>query len=388
MVDANYKVQRGDSPWRVAQKSLQAQGKKPTNAEIQKEMQRLASVNGCKDVNDFSKKFFNSIGKNIKFTGEATGQKAPLTQPRRAKMTGQIDTTKLHRNVSLPNESTRVATPKYTPTPAEKLQTEIDKINVMKSDKQKIIAWNKKHAKGNYIIVDKKTCRATVYNKAGQALDSYEVLLGSTKGDYMSTAVDADPSQRRNTTPPGEFSLGAISNSFGASYALGESWETFDPDTERRKDAPGSGGKRKLGSMIAALHGTANPKVRNKLYGDGNLANNRVSMGCVNIPVEDIKEMEQKYGIKQGSKLYILPEDSGNSLKLERQKDGTLKFVTHYASPAQNNKRARVQEQIAQGKINRELQAKKKAAQNTHLAQQKTETKNTNFKWYNPTTWT
>ena len=135
--------------------------------------------------------------------------------------------------------------------------------------------------------------------------------------------------------------------------------------------------------MFQAIHGTATSK-RDKLYGDGNLANNRVSMGCVNIPVADLTEMEQKYGIKQGSKLYILPEEKGNSLKLERQEDGTMKFVTEYANKNQNSKRQRVQAKIAQGNIQRQLRAE----QQRLLAEQRAEQeKKDNFRWYNPTTW-
>ena len=51
-------------------------------------------------------------------------------------------------------------------------------------------------------------------------------------------------------------------------------------------------------------------------------------MGCVNIPIADLTEMDQKYGINQGSKLFILPEAKGNSLKLETHADGTMKLVT------------------------------------------------------------
>jgi hypothetical protein len=37
MVDGIHKVKKGDSPWKVAQQSLKAQGKKVSNAEILKE---------------------------------------------------------------------------------------------------------------------------------------------------------------------------------------------------------------------------------------------------------------------------------------------------------------------------------------------------------------
>lgn len=387
MVERIHKVQKGDSPWKIAQQSLKAQGKKVTNAEIQKEMQRLATLNGCKDINDFGTKYFSSIGKDLKLTGNTNGGKTTPTPTSRAKMTRKVYTTPKAPIDSLPAESTRVAKPKYAPAPVDKLQQDIDKINTMKNDKQKIITHNKKYGTGNYIIVDKKTCRATVYNKAGQALKSYEVLLGSAVGDNMSTAVAANPNEIKNTTVPGEYTFSRQTSEHGITLLMGDSMETMDPSMKVREWAPGSYGKKKFNGISQALHGTAG-KNREKLYNDGNLANNRVSMGCVNIPLDDLKEMQQQYGIKVGSKIYILPEDKGNSLKLEKQVDGRVKFVTHYANPQQNAKRIKVQNKIAQGNIQRQLQAKKKAEQQKLLAQQKAEQeKIDNFRWYNPSTW-
>lgn len=401
-VNGTHIVQKNDCPWNLAARNLKTQGKKAGNAEIVAEMNRLATLNGCKNVEDFGAKFFNKLGTEIKLTEQGGGTiparyKAKLVPERKdsisrpqidSSLIAKSDATRVAKKDSAEIQDTvRTIAQREANPVVDEQAVETKKINSMKNSKTRIIEYNKKHATGNYVIVDKKTCKATVYNKAGQALESYEVLLGSTRGDNMSNAFGKNPNERTYQTVPGEFTLGAKSNEFGGLYTLGANSETNDPDAEKRPDYPGSGGKKKLGATFQAIHGTATSD-RDKLYGDGNLANNRVSMGCVNIPVADLTEMEQKYGIKQGSKLYILPEDKGNSLKLERQVDGTMKFVTEYANKEQNNKRKRVQAKIAQGNIQRQLKAKQRAEQQRLLAQQRAEQeKKDNFRWYNPTTW-
>ena len=57
-------VQKNDCAWKVAKRNLQDgdKTKKVKNADIIIEMNRLAKVNGCKDYNEFNKKFFSSVG--------------------------------------------------------------------------------------------------------------------------------------------------------------------------------------------------------------------------------------------------------------------------------------------------------------------------------------
>jgi len=56
-------VKKGDSAWKAAERNLDPTGKKAVSGNaIIAEMKRLARVNGCKDYNDFNKKFFNKVG--------------------------------------------------------------------------------------------------------------------------------------------------------------------------------------------------------------------------------------------------------------------------------------------------------------------------------------
>ena len=147
----------------------------------------------------------------------------------------------------------------------------------------------------------------------------------------------------------------------------------MDPDVEIREWMPGYWGKKKMvGKGSQAIHGTADREHRDKLYNDGNLDNNRQSMGCINIPLKDLNEMESKYGIKANSTLYVLPETQGNELVLTKQKDGTVKFLTKYKDAKQNEKVKKIQDAITNKKIQKQLAAKKKKeSQERLLAEQK-----------------
>ena len=391
-----YTVKSGDSAWVVAKKTLQQKnsGSKVTNAQIMKEMERLAKLNHCDSVEDFNNKYFGNIGKNLIIDENSTQKRQRLIKtktPQSKKDTLRMDTTKFETRQdntkvvrdTFPQPTTckdsvktdTVQKKKYSAPALSSFQKEAAHINHIKGSKNRIIEYNKKHAKGNYVIVDKKTCQATVYSKDGKPLKSYEVLLGATKGDDLATAFAKDQkvAAAGRRTVPGEFKLGGRVNQFGGMRITGERSETMDPDVEIREWMPGYCGKKKMvGRGSQAIHGTADRKHRDKLYNDGNLDNNRQSMGCINIPLKDLNEMESKYGIKANSTLYVLPETKGNELVLTKQKDGTVKFLTKYKDAKQNEKVKKIQDAIANKKIQKQLAAKKKKeSQERLLAEQK-----------------
>ena len=386
MVEINsniHTVKSGECAWNVAQKNLRSNGKQVTNGDILKEMKRLAALNGCDTVEDFNTKFFSKVGS--KFLLSTDSKKCPPSENTSKNIsvpdTISSDTIARQDNTKFVHQpdSTKVVKQRPVKQVQSVEEREINSINSMSNDTDKIIEYNKKHPKGNYIIVDKKSCSATVYDQNGKKLKSYEVLLGQTKGDRLSRAFAKDASRRTYTSVPGEFTFSGNKGTHGGMLYLGESACCEDPDIEIRPDRPGSGGKIKLGARMYALHGTANPKVRNKFYNNGTLADNRQSMGCINIPVDALNEIKTKYGIGIGSSCYILPEEKGNKLVLQKQKDGTVKFVTHYKDESQNDKLARVNDSIAEKNIQ-----KKKAQQPKVIAQKESENE---FCWYNPLSW-
>ena len=422
-----YMVGKNDCPWVTARRVLTQQNKKVTNSAIAAEMERLAKLNGCESVDDFSDKFYSKVGLEIKYQEQPPKE---LPKPIKREKTHEFeeadstrvvmnpvikeksipeDTTKVEPKPVAPEDSTKVVPKPVAPVDSTKVVTPvppapdkpvekqkevadpIQKINAIPDDLEKVKEYNKQNGNGNYVVVDKKTCTATVYDKNGNALESYEVLLGAEKGDKMSTAYAADKTLSQCTTVPGEYTFTSQDSDFGMCLCMGELNETNDPDIQFRKWAPGYWGEKTFTGSYQALHGTAYEE-RDKLYGDGNLDNNRVSLGCINIPLDDIQEMQQKYGIKVNSKIYILPEDKGNSLELRKMKDGTTKFITKYADPEQQAKVDKVQNGIAEKNYQKQLaQAKKeqaakaKAEQEHQIAEAKQ--RKENFRIYDPTTW-
>lgn len=208
----------------------------------------------------------------------------------------------------LPDKSDKPEKPKIM-TLSEKAA----QVNLLNDDKAKIKEWAKFTSKENYLIIDKKNCCATVYDKNGNEIDNFEVGIGREIGDDFNdtSGILGKPT---NTTPAGEYTLDPnIYNK--AAYG--------DLTLSLGKKACKSGSPK----QVVALHKI--PKFRlkerlNKFY-DGNLANNRMSHGCINFIEKDFKELTQS--IHGGSKTYILPEEKGNKLILEKNSDGEFQFV-------------------------------------------------------------
>lgn len=186
--------------------------------------------------------------------------------------------------------------------PKEDLSDKVSEINSMQDDEEKIKEWAKFSSTNNYVIINKKDCSATVCDKDGNEITSFEVGIGKEIGDDFNDTKGL-LGKAKNTTPAGEYTL--ITNIFNKS-AYGDLTLSLGSKANKSKSV----------KKMVALHKV--PKFRekdrlNKFY-DGNLSNNRMSHGCINFLDEDFRELT-KY-IKGGLKLYVLPEEEDNELKL------------------------------------------------------------------------
>ncbi len=185
-------------------------------------------------------------------------------------------------------------------------------INLIADDTQKIIEWSKVASVQDYLILNKKNCTATVYDKGGNALKTFEVGIGRDVGDDFNDTSGLS-GKSINTTPAGEFTL--TKNVFHTS-AYGDI--TLSLGTKACKS--------KKSKKMVALHKV--PKFRQERlckFKDDNLKNNRMSHGCINFLEKDFKELT-KY-IKGGFKVYILPEEEDNHLMLMQNENHEFEFV-------------------------------------------------------------
>lgn len=192
------------------------------------------------------------------------------------------------------------------------LQDKVAIINLIGDDTQKIIEWSKVSSFQDYLILNKKNCTATVYNKDGNALKTFEVGIGRDFGDDFNDTSGLS-GKSRNTTPAGEFTL--IKNVFHTS-AYGDI--TLSLGTKACKS--------KKSKKMVALHKV--PKFRQERlckFNDDNLKNNRMSHGCINFLEKDFKVLT-KY-IKSGFKVYILPEEEDNHLMLMQNENHEFEFM-------------------------------------------------------------
>lgn len=189
----------------------------------------------------------------------------------------------------------------------------VSEINAFDNDEQKVNEWAKFSAIGNYLVINKKNCSATVFDKSGNKIKTFEVGIGKEIGDdYNDTRGILGKS--KNTTPAGEYTL--ITNVYNKS-AYGDLTLSLGAKANKVKNS----------KKVVALHKIPafRIKERKSKFYDGNLANNRMSHGCINFIEKDFNELK-KY-IKSGLKVFILPEENDNKLVLKRNANGDFELA-------------------------------------------------------------
>lgn len=195
----------------------------------------------------------------------------------------------------------------------EDISDVVSEINFIRDDEQKIKKWAKYKSLENYLIINKENCCAIVYNVEGKEINRFEVGIGKEKGDDFNDTSGL-LGKSKNTTPAGEYTL--ITNIFNKS-AYGDVTLSLGAKANKANST----------KKVVALHKIPKFRIRDredKFY-DGNLANNRMSHGCINFVEDDFKELT-KY-IKGGFKTYVLPEEDDNELILAKNDKGEYEFM-------------------------------------------------------------
>ncbi len=396
LIDGTYTVEKGDCAWKAARKSLQSSGKTVTNSEIMKEMSRLAKLNGCETVDDFNQKFFSRIG--LSFTTGDTAQQPEEPKQETPKIPDIPADSSRSQCVTVPTDNIQVKTP-AVPAPIKptvaKPKTEVEKINEMESDEQRIVEYNKNHYNGEYYgIVDKKSCQLKIYDKDGNVVRTFTVGVGKLKGDdlcsyYLERAYKTDKqdlAEQGRYTTAGEFTLDEYTNYNYSNYI-----SQID-GKHKIMDLKGDNKGERSGNM--AIHMVPNycREQREAWLDSETTSDNRMSYGCVNLKESDYDEMHAYLG--EGDKLYVLPEEEGNKLQLEKQSNGTYKFEQQYHKLDKRSVSKEVASMVRydvrpdRNPTYIAEQKRKKAEEERLLAQQRAQQEKQNsLVWYNPFTW-
>jgi len=361
-------------------------------------MKRLAKLNNCETVEDFNNKFFAKLGNEVLL--EAPAQKSNQPVSKRPLLTDK-NSPKPKDSVEV-SDNTRIEKPKIqqsnkNTTPKIKLNKNTnssvaEKINSMPDDTSRIVEYNKKHYNGKYYgIVDKKACQIKIYDKSGQVVKTFSVGLGKAKGDnLMSFGMSSNAVKRESGryTTAGEYTL----DEFASANDVPDSEIYTSKKDNKLKAMELKGDSHGEESYQLAIHMV--PTIlqgRNKNLKSPTTADNRVSYGCINLLESDYDQMHKYLG--EGNKIYVLPEEKGNKLQLEKQKDGSYKFEQAYH---RNDKRSLSKEQasVVNYDVRKERDPKllakqktQKAAPQKGLAQQQPKAKSQKYEWYDPRRW-
>ncbi len=158
------------------------------------------------------------------------------------------------------------------------------------------------HLQQPFAVVDKRAAVLTLFSAGGQLLGSSPVLLGSTRGDHSVAGVGERTQTGRlqpgdATTPAGRF------NSAPGRNRSGEAVVWLDPE---------------LAFAIHRLRPGAAQADRAQRLAARNPARQRVSAGCVVVPVAFYETVLHPLLGRQAGVVYVLAEEDGRPPTAQR----------------------------------------------------------------------
>lgn len=187
--------------------------------------------------------------------------------------------------------------------------------NNVQGDINNILTYEKERGKGNnFVIIDKKNQKLSIYDKQGRKLEDTEVMLGKNKWDSVSMLYagkegkHADYGTGNASTGAGIFSIGDIEEE-------AQGYLTKEPLYMLRDE---EGNYTNQAMHAPASQGRAD-RLNNKDMDD-----NRITFGCVAGKCGFMKNIHRKRLLNQGDRVYITPEEEGNRMEYE---NGELKTI-------------------------------------------------------------
>ena len=147
------------------------------------------------------------------------------------------------------------------------------------------------HKNMSFVIVDKKDAKVYVFNPGGQLKDASVALLGSAVGDHTVPGIGDKPLSQvlpeEKTTPAGRFIAELGMNTKGEDII----WVDYD-------------------AAVSMHRVRANVKAEQRLerLASPTPEDNRISFGCINLPVEFYDNTLKPTVQAGGTVIYVLPE--------------------------------------------------------------------------------
>ena len=147
------------------------------------------------------------------------------------------------------------------------------------------------HQQHAFVIIDKKDARVYVFSPEGRLKDSAPALLGEARGDDSFPGIGDKPlsavKPEEKTTPAGRFVAEPGKNSNNEDII----WVDYDAAVSMHRIRPMVARERRL-ERLATL----------------TTDDNRISFGCVNLPVTFYENVLSPTVHQQGAIVYVLPE--------------------------------------------------------------------------------
>lgn len=147
------------------------------------------------------------------------------------------------------------------------------------------------HAKKAFVVIDKKEARVYVFGPDGKLKESAPALLGAAHGDHSVPGIGDKPLSQvkpdEKTTPAGRFTALPGKNTNGEDII----WVDYDAAVSMHRIRPLVAAERRL-ERLATL----------------TVDDNRISFGCINLPVSFYENVLSPTVHKYGAIVYVLPE--------------------------------------------------------------------------------
>ena len=147
------------------------------------------------------------------------------------------------------------------------------------------------HGRHAFVIVDKKDARVYVFSPEGKLKESAPALLGSARGDDSFPGIGDKPLNQvlpeEKTTPAGRFIAEPGRNTNNEDIV----WVDYDAAVSMHRIRPNVAAERRLERLASRV-----------------VEDNRISFGCINLPVTFYEEVLSPTVQQYGAIVYVLPD--------------------------------------------------------------------------------